>query len=231
MKNAIFRSLLLVLTACGNPAAEFEPQRAAVLKKLEAFEAIGTEASGTGPVRGHTLSVPGPAPSFPSGPGSGNAVVISMDDFADLTTSSKKSRLVSVNPVQRVAAWARKNRNPWGSDLGNKDIEALRSQIPAFLQLKYLLVARTLHIVEPQIMGNGFAGETFNGDALLFDLDERKGLGGISFKAKNDQTVTVDDRQRLGWLTGNLQQNAMAALAAEFKQRFPAASPPAENAR
>lgn len=219
----------LLLMACGNPAADLEPRRAMVLKKLEAFDAAGQAVQAEGPVRGDTLYVTGPAPSFPPGSGSPNAVVMSLDDFADLTTTSKKYRLIAVNPIQRIAAWARKSQTPWGQDLGRKEVDALQNDIPRFLQLKYVLVARTVQVVEPTLAGNGYFGGSFRADAILFDLDDRKPLGGVAFKGESDAKASVDQRDPVSSLKGILRKNTVLVLASAFKRHFPDVSPPADE--
>jgi len=218
---------LLFLAACGNPAADLEPHRAAVLKKLEAFDAAGRTARAESAIRANSLRIPGPAPSFP--PGSHNSVLLSLEDFPDLTTASKESRLVVVNPLYRIAAWARKGKTPWGTDLRRKEVDQLQSEIPAFLQLKYVLVARTIRVVEPQLAGNDFRGGSIQADAILIDLDDGTSLGGLSFRGSNDDVVSVKDRSEKAWLAGNLRKNTLAALASAFQQQVPGASPPVEE--
>lgn len=219
-------AFLLLLAGCGLKAAELDRTRPAAAARLAAFEAVGLLLKDLGPLTSISLDVQGPAPSFPPCLGHENAIVIGAEDFEDLTNPSSKSRLVPLNPIGGVASWARKGVTPLGT---KPDPDDYLQRVERLLQLKYVLVVRTTRLIEPQISNPGeFVGGSCAAEALLFDLDQKKFLGGVGMEGSNPSKISIPGwvSNTPEWVMENLREMTFAGAKGYFKQRFPEASPP-----
>ncbi len=64
--------------------------------------------------------------------------------------------------------------------------------IKHFLNTKYLIINRTHNVTEPkQIDNKTFSSGYINGDALIFDVEKGKLLGGITFTVQSDEFIKL----------------------------------------
>jgi len=219
-RHAVPVGLALLASACGM-TPPWERQRAATEAKLAAIEEAGAAAKALEPLSSDSLPTEGPAPNFAAQSLATNAMEMDLVDFDDLTTTHEQLRLVSHNPVDRVAAWLRKGETPSG-----KDAEKLNDQVYALRNIRYLLITRSIEFVEPRDLGGGFASGAWREEALLFDLEQRKLVGGIRVTGANSDTAKVDPKNAPAWLRADLRANTARAIEEAFRARYPTVPPP-----
>lgn len=119
-----------------------------------------------------------------------------------------------VKDVNVIRECAKEARHP---DFGKHSLDKLGS----CGRTRYALVVRTLARVDPKVtsqaqgMENGkFTKGTATGDVLVYDLQEKKQVGGYRWKAENDATVTG------GKLIADFEENILEAIAAESRKFF-----------
>ena len=95
--------------------------------------------------------------------------------------------------------------------------------------LRYVLVIRNLEVREATLTGAStrtYTGGTCEGDALLYDLESGKSVGGFRFAGRSSEKVRAEASAPEAYLTGDLKANTVGAIRAEFQKRYPGTTPP-----
>lgn len=223
------RALLIamaVLSSCGPSSADMiNRYRPASEAKLKAIRAIGAKVAGEFVPTGGPFELEGPPPEFVPSPGKANAIVLEPDHFAYPEPPQSRFRLTRENPIANPAALLKKGELHYGS--GN--LETKEEVLQEFIRLKYVLVIRNLEVRDAALTGAStrtFTGGTCEGDALLYDLESGRSVGGFRFSGRSSEKVRADMGDPEAYLTGNLKTNTVGAIRAEFQRRYPGTTPP-----
>jgi hypothetical protein len=190
---------------------------------------LGEAVKGTPHVRDDGFDVPGPPLQFL--PKSFNALAIAAEDLDDLA-ASKPGSLVPINPLENIASWCQtgelssKSSQYFGMSKDYR-LKHLAMDLQSFLGVQYVLVMRTTRKVEPRMWGNtGYTGGSWEGEALLFEVDGKKFLGGIRFSASSSPRVEANRTATAEYLQNDLRSNAAKLVRKAFEARFSGSEPP-----
>jgi hypothetical protein len=218
--------LALVLSSCGPSSADMiNRYRTVTEAKLAAIRAVGARVATEFVPTGGPFELEGPAPEFTPSGSKSNAIVMEPDHFTTPEPPQARFRLTRENPIANAATLLKKGELYYGS--GN--LEAKEEVLQDFTRLRYVLVIRNLEVKEAALTAGSsktFSGGTCEGDALLYDLDRCKTVGGFRFAGRSSEKVRVDANDAESYLSGNLKTNTVQAIRAEFAKRYPGATPP-----
>lgn len=189
--------------------ADFAAEHGDTLKaRAKALEEITADAKTHEPVTGNKLSVDGPIDFRKTVKSdSVNARVARLET---LTGEGKPFLLPMAEP-----RWI-ENYRKFGAGTDIRSITDLQE----IQRVRYVLVLRAHEVVEPKLttgLITKFDGGKVAGDALLYDLDGAKYLGGFAFSANNSAEINASVEHKESSLRGDLIRNAANAIQEQLK--------------
>lgn len=158
-----------------------------------------------------------------------NLAVIHKENLGDLTRNLMHPRAMPVvlcNPFDTIAAasFVRKGKWPNGDSITFFDSSArARELLESLERLRYLVVIRQTHYKSPAITRPGtFASGEYGADALLFELQSSRYLGGFKISAWNSRRVESAGTIDVEALERDLSGDAERSLMDELAKRLPA---------
>lgn len=202
--------------------------RTAVEAKLASIRAIGGLLPAELVPTGAAFTLNGPPPEFTPSPGKTNAVVMDVDHFAYPQPLLFKFRLSGDNPIADAVSLLGKGEFHGRSG----DAEETAAYLQQFSGLRYLLVIRNMDVQEPKVLTGklgsktSFSAGSCSGDAILFDIEARKSVGGFRFSGASSGEVQAGVSNPQGYLSADLRINTESLISAEFQARYPGSRPP-----
>ncbi len=164
-----------------------------------------------------------------------NVYQISLENFKDLSrplqipySGTRRKEHADIAKLFDVDLKSYKQDHQYEDDKKYK-YHDLQSEfvIPAiqhFLNSKYLIINRTHTIIEPkQIDNKSFSSGYVNGDALIFDLEKKKLLGGIMFEVQNDEIIKLISKY--SDIDANLRADIGLNIIEKIKQKLTLLTP------
>jgi hypothetical protein len=231
-----------LLASCGKSTeAVIQERRAAVEGRLAAFQAVADQLGSEVAPTGAPFVLAGPPPQFGPMTGGPNAVVMETAHFQVSDPLPPGLHLCLENPIADASSLM-KSGEFHGGRPGNRELK--EQYLRNFLAVRYVLVIRSLEVREPvvqpgrpspppdrnrplQELPKGvFTKGTCEGDAILFDLDQKKSVGGFRFFGESSSNLTVSTADEQGYLRSDLRINTVRGICREFGLRYPGATPP-----
>jgi len=213
--------------SCGpSPAQVVNRYRPSIEAKLAAIRAVEDRLPSEPVPTGAAFVLEGPPPEFAPSAGKVNAIVMEPDHFRYPEPLRYQFRLSRENPIADPVSLL-KTGEFHGGRAGNSAM--MEKVLREFGGLKYLLVIRNLEVREAALTPgrrDSFTGGSCEGDALLFDLDLGRSVGGFRFSGSSSEQVSAQTSNPQGFLGADLRINTVRIISTEFTRRFPGATPP-----
>lgn len=221
---------LTLLPQCNRTAADVvASHKEASTERVARLQAVGTMVADTPPLTEDGIRLDGPLPDFSDDwdEREGRAAVIMDTDLASPTTY--KASLLQPkfpSPVAVAASIAMTGAMPDGTEPDSP--RAAEGWLEILDELRYVLVVRMLDYRAPVAQVAWYDHGWIRADALLFDLDTVKLLGGFRFQVTTAESVNTSLPLQKS-LDNSMRWNLSRAIRTGLARHLPATNLPRER--